>query len=106
MSIIDIITKKKNKEELTEEEIKYVVNGFVSGDIKDYQMSALLMAIVINDMTDNEVIYLTKYMMLSGSMLDLSTLSNVVDKHSTGGVGDKSTFFFFFFVVFFGCKVA
>ena len=73
MNIIDIITKKKNKEELTEEEIKYVVNGFVSGDIKDYQMSALLMAIVINDMTDNEVIYLTKYMMLSGSMLDLST---------------------------------
>ena len=63
MNIIDIITKKKNKEELTEEEIKYVVNGFVSGDIKDYQMSALLMAIVINDMTDNEVIYLTKYIL-------------------------------------------
>ena len=106
MNIIDIITKKKNKEELTEEEIKYVVNGFVSGDIKDYQMSALLMAIVINDMTDNEVIYLTKYMMLSGSMLDLSTLSNVVDKHSTGGVGDKTTLIISPVVASLGCKVA
>ena len=106
MNIIDIITKKKNKEELTEEEIKYVVNGFVSGDIKDYQMSALLMAIVINDMTDNEVIHLTKYMMLSGSMLDLSTLSNVVDKHSTGGVGDKTTLIISPVVASLGCKVA
>ena len=58
MNIIDIIIKKKNKNELTEEEIKYVVNNFVSGEIKDYQMSSLLMAIVINGMTDNEVIYL------------------------------------------------
>ena len=91
MNIIDIIIKKKNKEELTEEEIQYVVNNFVSGEIKDYQMSSLLMAIVINGMTDNEVIFLTKYMMLSGSILDLSNLSNVVDKHSTGGVGDKTT---------------
>ena len=72
MNIIDIIIKKKNKNELTEEEIKYVVNNFVSGEIKDYQMSSLLMAIVINGMTDNEVIYLTKYMMLSGSILDLN----------------------------------
>ena len=88
MNIIDIIIKKKNKLELTEEEIKYVVEGFVSGEIKDYQMSALLMAIVLNDMTDEEVIYLTKYMMESGSILDLSNLPNVVDKHSTGGVGD------------------
>ena len=91
MNIIDIITKKKNKLELTEEEIKYIVNSFVSGEIKDYQMSALLMAIVLNDMTDDEVIYLTKYMMLSGGRVDLSNLSNVVDKHSTGGVGDKTT---------------
>ena len=91
MNIIDIIIKKKNKNELTEEEIKYVVNNFVSGEIKDYQMSSLLMAIVINGMTDNEVIYLTKYMMLSGSILDLNNLTNIVDKHSTGGVGDKTT---------------
>ena len=106
MNIIDIITKKKNKDELNEEEIKYVVNGFVGGEIKDYQMSALLMAIVINDMTDNEVIYLTKYMMLSGSILDLSTLSNVVDKHSTGGVGDKTTLIISPIVASLGCKVA
>ena len=67
MNIIDIILKKKNKEILTEEEIKYVVENFDNGNIKDYQMSALLMAIVINDMTDEEVIYLTKYMIQSGS---------------------------------------
>lgn len=106
MNIIDIITKKKNKLELTEEEIKYVVNNFVSGEIKDYQMSALLMAIVLNDMTDDEVIHLTKYMMESGSILDLSSLSNVVDKHSTGGVGDKTTLIISPIVASCGCKVA
>lgn len=106
MNIINIITKKKNKEELTEEEIKYVVNNFVNGEIKDYQMSALLMAIVLNDMTDDEVIYLTKYMMLSGSILDLCNLSNVVDKHSTGGVGDKTTLIISPIVASCGCKVA
>ena len=106
MNIIDIIIKKKNKEELTEEEIQYVVNNFVSGEIKDYQMSSLLMAIVINGMTDNEVIFLTKYMMLSGSILDLSNLSNVVDKHSTGGVGDKTTLIISPIVAACSCKVA
>lgn len=106
MNIIDIIVKKKNKESLTEEEIKYVINAFVSGEIKDYQMSALLMAIVLNDMTDEEVIYLTKYMMLSGSILDLSSLGNVVDKHSTGGVGDKTTLIISPIVASCGCKVA
>ena len=106
MNIIDIIIKKKNKEELTEEEIQYVVNKFVSGEIKDYQMSSLLMAIVINGMTDNEVIILTKYMMLSGSILDLSNLSNVVDKHSTGGVGDKTTLIISPIVASLDCKVA
>lgn len=105
MNIIDIIIKKKNKEELTEEEIQYVVNSFVSGEIKDYQMSSLLMAIVINGMTDNEVIFLTKYMMLSGSILDLSNLSNVVDKHSTGGVGDKTTLIISPIVASLDCKV-
>ncbi len=106
MNIIDIITKKKNKEILTEEEIKYVIENFVNGNIKDYQMSALLMAIVINDMTDEEVIYLTKYMMLSGSRLDLSMLNNVVDKHSTGGVGDKTTLIISPIVAACSCKVA
>lgn len=106
MNIIDIIIKKKNKNELTEGEIKYVVNNFVSGEIKDYQMSSLLMAIVINGMTDNEVIYLTKYMMLSGSILDLNNLTNIVDKHSTGGVGDKTTLIISPIVSSCGCKVA
>lgn len=106
MNIIDIILKKKNKEELTEEEIKYVVEGFTNGSICDYQMSSLLMAITINDMTDNEVIYLTKYMMLSGNTIDLSFLDNVVDKHSTGGVGDKTTLIITPIVAACSCKVA
>lgn len=106
MNIIDIILKKKNKEELTEEEIKYVVEGFTNGSFCDYQMSSLLMAITINDMTDNEVIYLTKYMMLSGNTIDLSFLDNVVDKHSTGGVGDKTTLIIAPIVAACSCKVA
>lgn len=106
MNIIDIIIKKKNKEILTEEEIKYVVEGFTKGEIKDYQMSSLLMAIVLNGMTDEEVIYLTKYMMLSGDTLDLSSISNVVDKHSTGGVGDKTTLIVGPIVASCGCHLA
>ena len=106
MNIIDIILKKKNKEELTEEEIKNVVEGFTNGSISDYQMSSLLMAITINDMTDNEVIYLSKYMMLSGNTIDLSFLDNVVDKHSTGGVGDKTTLIIAPIVAACSCKVA
>lgn len=106
MNIIDIIVKKKNKESLSEEEIKYVVNAFTNGEIKDYQMSSLLMAITINGMTDEETIYLTKYMLETGSTLDLSNISNVVDKHSTGGVGDKTTLIISPIVASLGCKVA
>ena len=106
MNIIDIIIKKKNKEVLTEEEIKYVVEGFTKGEIKDYQMSSLLMAIVLNGMTDDEVIYLTKYMILSGDSLDLSSINNVVDKHSTGGVGDKTTLIVGPIVASCGCYLA
>lgn len=106
MNIIDIIIKKKNKEVFTEEEIKYVVEGFTKGEIKDYQMSALLMAIVLNGMTDDEVIYLTKYMILSGDTLDLSNIPNVVDKHSTGGVGDKTTLIVGPIVASCGCHLA
>ena len=91
MNIIDIIDKKRKKEILTKEEINYVVEGFVNGQIKDYQMSSLLMAIVINDMTNEEIYSLTESMLKSGSRIDLSMLDNVVDKHSTGGVGDKTT---------------
>lgn len=105
MNIVDIIIKKKNNKILTEEEIKYVIENFDNGNIKDYQMSSLLMAIVINGMTDEEVIYLTKYMVESGGKIDLSNLSNVVDKHSTGGVGDKTTLIISPIVASCGCKV-
>ena len=92
MNIIEIINKKRLKKELTDDEIKYVIDNFLNGEIKDYQMSALLMAILLNDMTNNEIYSLTKYMADSGDKLDLSPLgTNVVDKHSTGGVGDKTT---------------
>ena len=92
VNIIDIINKKRLKKILTDEEIKYVIDGYINNEIKDYQMSALLMAIVLNDMSNSEIYSLTRYMAESGEMLDLSDLgSRVVDKHSTGGVGDKTT---------------
>lgn len=92
MNIIEIITKKKNKQPLTEEEIKFAVMGYVNGTVKDYQMSALLMAITINGMVEEETIFLTKVMIESGHTIDLSKIGGTtVDKHSTGGVGDKTT---------------
>lgn len=91
MTIIDIITKKKNNEELTKEEIKYAVDGYINGTIKDYQMSSLLMAITINGMTEKETFDLTEIMLNSGEKINLQELNSVVDKHSTGGVGDKTT---------------
>ena len=91
MTIIDIITKKKNKEELTYEEIKYAVDGYLNESIKDYQMSSLLMAITINGMTNKETFNLTEIMLNSGEKIKLEELQPVVDKHSTGGVGDKTT---------------
>ncbi len=106
MNIVDIISKKKNKQELTSEEIKYVIDGYVSDQIADYQMSSLLMAIVLNGMTNNEVFALTESMLNSGDKLDLSNLSNVVDKHSTGGVGDKTTLIVGPIVASCGAKVA
>ncbi len=107
MNIVDIINKKRLKKELTDEEIKYVVNGYLNDEIKDYQMSALLMAIVLNDMTNEEIYSLTKYMADSGKKLDLSPLGeNVVDKHSTGGVGDKTTLIISPIVSSCGVKVA
>ena len=107
MNIIDIINKKRLNEELSDEEIKYVIDGYLDGTIKDYQMSSLLMAILINDMTNNEIYALTKYMADSGDKLDLSPLgNNVVDKHSTGGVGDKTTLIIAPIVASCGVKVA
>ena len=91
MTIIDVITKKKNKGELTYEEIKYAIDGYLDGSIKDYQMSSLLMAIVLNGMTKQETFNLTDIMLNSGEIINLNDLQPVVDKHSTGGVGDKTT---------------
>ena len=92
MTIIDIINRKKAYKELSREEIEFAVNGYLDGSIKDYQMSALLMAILLNGMTDKETIDLTDVMIKSGDVLDLSRIEGIiVDKHSTGGVGDKVT---------------
>ena len=92
MNILEIINKKVHKEELSYDELKYVIEGYLDGTIKDYQMSSLLMAILLNDMTNKEIVSLTNIMADSGDKLDLSSLGeNVVDKHSTGGVGDKTT---------------
>ncbi|MBP3461236.1 MAG: thymidine phosphorylase [Bacilli bacterium] len=107
MNIIDIIVKKKNKQELTYEEIKFSIDNYLNGNIKDYQMSSLLMAIVINGMTEEETINLTKIMIDSGEVIDLSQINGkVVDKHSTGGVGDKTTLVLVPLVASLGIKVA
>jgi len=90
MRMLDIIEKKKDKLELTKEEIEFAVSGFTNDEIPSYQMSSLLMAITLNGMTKQEIFYLTNSMLHSGDILDLSSISGVkVDKHSTGGVGDK-----------------
>lgn len=92
MNIVEIIEKKKNKEELTFNEIKYAVEGYIIGIVKDYQMSALLMAIVLNGMSEDETFNLTKIMLDSGDKIDLSNINGIkVDKHSTGGIGDKTS---------------
>ncbi len=90
MWMYDIIDKKRNKEVLTKAEIEYFVKGYTDGDIPDYQASALLMAICINGMSDEETFDLTNAMLHSGKIIDLSPIKGIkVDKHSTGGVGDK-----------------
>ena len=92
MNIRDIINKKRLKEELTKEEIFYAVNSYINGDTKDYQMSALLMAITINGMTHSEILNLTDVMLKSGEVLNFDDIDGIIaDKHSTGGVGDKVT---------------
>lgn len=91
MNIQDIIAKKRDKQKLNKAEIEFFIKEYTNGSIADYQASALIMAIYINGMDEEEIANLTLAMAHSGDILDLSELGNVVDKHSTGGVGDKVT---------------
>ncbi len=92
MNIQEIIIKKRDKKELSEDEIYYFVDAYTRGEITDYHAAALMMAIYLNGMTKQETINLTLAMAKSGQILDLSDISNcIIDKHSTGGVGDKIT---------------
>ena len=91
MNILEIIAKKRDKQKLRKEEIEYFVQNYTEGNIPDYQASALIMAIYLNGMDEEETTNLTLTMAHSGDILDLSQLGIVVDKHSTGGIGDKVT---------------
>lgn len=91
MNILEIIEKKRDNKKLNKEEIEYFIKGYTNGEISDYQAAALIMAIYINGMDEEEITNMTLAMAASGEMLDLSELGTVVDKHSSGGVGDKVT---------------
>ena len=93
MRMVDIISKKRNGESLSKDEIEFFINGYMEDEIPDYQVSALMMAIYYKGMSEEETAHLTNSMVRSGEIIDLSSIEgHKVDKHSTGGVGDKTTF--------------
>lgn len=107
MFMNEIILKKKNKLELSKEEINFVIDGYTKGTIPDYQVSSLLMAIVLNGLNDDETTNLTMAMMNSGQIIDLKQIKGIkADKHSTGGVGDKTSLVLGPLVASCGVKVA
>ncbi len=107
MRIYDLIIKKRNGNVLTEEEINYIIKEYVDGNVPDYQMSAFLMAVYFKGMTEKETLYMTNAVAHSGDMVDLSKIEGIkVDKHSTGGVGDKTTLIIAPIVAACGVKVA
>ncbi|WAW15080.1 pyrimidine-nucleoside phosphorylase [Peptostreptococcus equinus] len=107
MRILDIIEKKKNKIALSDEEIQFWIDGVTDGTIPDYQTSSLLMAIVLNGMDEHETAKLAEAMMNSGDVIDLSCIDGIKsDKHSTGGVGDKTSIALGAMVAACGLKVA
>lgn len=106
MNIISIIEKKRDGKKLKEKEIKFFVENVVSGKIPDYQISAFLMASYINGLSKEETFYLTKYMILTGKRIDLSDIEGPkIDKHSTGGVGDKISIILLPILSNFGIKI-
>lgn len=107
MTAYEVIRNKRDKLELTFDEISWFINGHLEGNVSDYQMSALLMAIYLNGMSDSETVALTNALALSGETIDLGSFGNAtVDKHSTGGVGDKTTLVVAPIAASLGCFVA
>lgn len=107
MRMVDLIELKKNKQVLTKEQIHFIIEGYCNQRIPDYQMSALLMSICFNGLTKQETAFLTDEMLHSGDIIDLSAIEGIkVDKHSTGGVGDKTSLVLGPMIAACGVKVA
>jgi len=107
MRMVDIIIKKRNGDALTREEIDFVIDNYLNGEIPDYQMSAFLMAVYFRGMNTEEISYLTLKMARSGKIVDLSDIPGLkVDKHSSGGVGDKTTLVFAPLISAYGLPIA